>query len=247
MNRKNTRYWLSLAMAILLSMVMLLSTAVAEVTEAAEVDFENPIPEGYLRIEGEDGVIQDSKGNQFVWVPVKELPANGTLDGKTFSEQFGRRNYCADEFSESRFHEDMDGELRRQAESVERYGGFYVSRYLVSRGEDGLLYSVKGMEPLTRINFHDALENAKKLGQSPYTTHLLYGAEVDTILECEKDLVELVDGVWEWTQEKNGRLERVFRWGQSYCGSEYPIEFRGHNTTEKSGINVGLRVALYIP
>ena len=54
-----------------------------------------PIPEGWKHVVGEwnNGfVILDSKGNNFVWVPVGFLDANGTLDGTNFSEKFGRRN-----------------------------------------------------------------------------------------------------------------------------------------------------------
>ena len=67
-----------------------------------------PIPEGWEHVEGkwDTGlVIEDFKGNQFVWVPVGFLDANGTLDGTNFTEKFGRRNYQDDKFSDDEFNE----------------------------------------------------------------------------------------------------------------------------------------------
>ena len=94
-----------------------------------------PIPEGWQHVEGRwnNGfLITDHKKNQFVWVPVGFLDANGTLDG-TFSEKFGRRNYRGDEFADGEFNEELDDELRTQWESTKKYGGFYISRYNSSR------------------------------------------------------------------------------------------------------------------
>lgn len=85
-----------------------------------------PIPEGWEYVEGDwnNGfTIQDSKGNQFVWVPVDFLDPNGTLDGSSCSEKFGRRNYQDDEFSDDGFNEELEGELRKQWQSVQKYGG----------------------------------------------------------------------------------------------------------------------------
>ena len=150
-----------------------------------------PIPEGWEHVEGEwsDGfVIQDSKGNQFVWVPVGFLDANGTLDGTNFSEKFGRRNYKDNEFSDGEFNEKLEEELRKQWESVQKYGGFYISRYIISRNEKtGEAQSVKGEMPWTNINYPDAMEAAKAFGDGvSVTSHLPYGAEVDSTLEWFK-------------------------------------------------------------
>jgi len=147
----------------------------------------NPVlPEGYSYVCGEVNtgfVIQDERSNQFVWVPVGVLPSNGTLDGENFFEKLGRRNYRDDKFSTDEFYEDMDDDLRRQFESVQKYGGYYISRYVVSKGDDGLFYTIKGAMPLVNIKFDTALEIAKKLGQGYVTSHMVYGAEWDSMLE----------------------------------------------------------------
>lgn len=147
-----------------------------------------PIPEGWEHVEGEwsDGfVIQDSKGNQFVWVPVGFLDANGTLDGTNFSEKFGRRKYKDDEFSDGEFNEKLEAELRKQLESVQKYGGFYISRYNISKNKQtGDAQSVKGEMPWTNINWNDSMKAANTFGDGvSVTSHLPFGAEYDSTLE----------------------------------------------------------------
>ena len=145
-----------------------------------------PIPEGWEYVEGDwnNGfTIQDSKGNQFVWVPVDFLDPNGTLDGSSCSEKFGRRNYQDGEFSDDGFSEELEGELRKQWQSVQKYGGFYISRYNISRSK-GEAKSVKGAMPWTNINWFDAMEAAKTFGDGvSVKSHLPYGAEYDSVLE----------------------------------------------------------------
>lgn len=146
-----------------------------------------PIPEGYSHVEGKwdtGFVIQDQLDNQYVWVPVGTLPSNGTLDGKRFTEKFGRRNYRNDEFSQREFHEDMD---KKQLKSVQKYGGFYISRYTISKSQNGNPASVKGAMPWTNIDFTDAVEESKKFGQGIVKSHLWYGAECDSVLEWIKE------------------------------------------------------------
>lgn len=146
-----------------------------------------PIPEGWEHVEGEwnNGfVIQDFKGNQFVWVPVGFLDANGTLDGTNFFEKFGRRNYQDDKFSDGEFNEELEEELRKQWESVQKYGGFYISRYNISRSKTCEAKSVKGAMPWRNINWFDAMEAAKTFGDGvSVKSHLPYGAEYDSVLE----------------------------------------------------------------
>ena len=120
--------------------------------------------------------------DQFLWVPVGLLTANGTLDGIHFNEKFGRMNYRNDEFSESEYHELLAGELLFQKESVDKYNGYYSSRYYISEDEKtGKPRSVKGADPWTYIDFPTAKEVASTMVESKkVTSHLRYGAEYDT-------------------------------------------------------------------
>ncbi|MCI8444658.1 MAG: hypothetical protein HFJ37_05905 [Clostridia bacterium] len=120
--------------------------------------------------------------DQFVWTPVGLLTANGTLDGIHFNEKFGRMNYRNATFSKSAFHEPLVGELLSQKESVDKYGGYYSSRYDISKDkETGKPRSVKGADSWTNIDFLTAKEVASTMVKSKtVTSHLMYGAEYDT-------------------------------------------------------------------
>lgn len=172
-----------------------------------------PIPEGYKHVEGEwnTGFVieRSSDGSQFVWIPVGSLDSDGTLDGKHFSEKFGRRNYLEEEFSDDNFNEALDGELLEQFESVKKYGGFYISRYNISESSKGKPQSVKGAMPWVKIDFH----NAKKIAFTVENTesvksHLTFGAEYDSVLAWfikskAKTLHEIAENSAEWGNHWN--------------------------------------------
>ena len=147
-----------------------------------------PIPEGYKHVCGEwnNGFVIErcSDGSQFVWIPVGSLDSNGTLDGEHFSEKFGRRNYMNNEFSDDEFNEALNGELLEQLESVKKYGGFYISRYNISKSSAGKPQSVKGVIPWANINFGDAKKVASTIEDSETVkSHLTFAAEYDSVLE----------------------------------------------------------------
>ena len=147
-----------------------------------------PITEGYKHICGEwnSGFVIErcSCGSQFVWIPVGSLDFNGTLDGVSFTEKFGRRNYRNNEFSESWFHETLTDELELQIESVKKYGGFYLSRYNISKSLTGKPQSVKGVIPWVNIKFDDAKMVASTIEDNEAVkSHLTFGAEYDSALE----------------------------------------------------------------
>lgn len=151
--------------------------------------YANPVvPEGYKHICGEwnNGFVIErcSDGSQFVWIPVGSLDSNGTLDGEHFSEKFGRRKYQQAEISKGKYNESLSDELLRQLESVKKYGGFYISRYHISKAANGKPQSVKGAIPWGNINWFDAKEVASTIEQSKeVTSHLTFGAEYDSVLE----------------------------------------------------------------
>lgn len=167
-----------------------------------------PIPEGYKHVSGEwnNGFVIErcSDGSQFVWVPVGSLNSNGTLDGEHFSEKFGRRNYMNNEFSVYEFHEALKDELLEQLESVKKYGGFYISRYNISKSSAGKPQSVKGVMPWVNLNFNDAKKVASTIEDNEVVkSHLTFGAEYDSVLEWfikteVKTLAEIAEYSTEW-------------------------------------------------
>lgn len=164
-----------------------LNVAIANVYSG---DYVNPvIPEGYKYVCGEwnNGFVIEraSDGSQFVWVPVGSLDSNGILDENLFIEKFGRRNYRNNGFSEVEFHENLTEELVLQFESVKKYGGYYISRYNISKNkENGKAQSVKGEKPWTDINFNVAKKVAAAMEDTQEVkSHLIFGAEYDSVLE----------------------------------------------------------------
>lgn len=167
-----------------------------------------PIPEGYKHVCGErnNGFVIErcSDGSQFVWIPVESIDSNGTLDGEHFSEKFGRRNYMNNEFSDDEFNEALNDELLEQLESVKKYGGFYISRYNISKSSEGKPQSVKGVMPWVNINFDDAKKVASTIEDNEAVkSHLTFGAEYDSVLEWfikteVKTLAEIVEDSTEW-------------------------------------------------
>ena len=156
-------------------------------------------------------VVEDLKitFDQLVWVPVGLLDANGTLDGEHFSEKFGRRNYMNDEFSDDEFNEALNGELLEQLESVKKYGGFYISRYNISKSSAGKPRSVKGVMPWVNINFDDAKMIASTIEDNEAVkSHLTFGAEYDSALEWfikteVKTPAEIAEDSTEWGNHWN--------------------------------------------
>ena len=173
-----------------------------------------PIPEGYKHVCGEwnNGFVIErcSDGSQFVWISVESLDSNGTLDGEHFSEKFGRRNYYMNnEFSDDKFNEALNDELLEQLESVKKYGGFYISRYNISKSSEGKPQSVKGVMPWVKINFDDAKKVASTIEDNEAVkSHLTFGAEYDSVLEWfikteVKTLAEIVEDSTEWGNHWN--------------------------------------------
>ena len=94
-----------------------------------------------------------------------------------------RRNYRNNEFSDDEFNEALNGELLEQLESVKKYGGFYISRYNISKSSAGKPQSVKGVMPWVNINFDDAKKIASTIEDNEAVkSHLTFGAEYDSVL-----------------------------------------------------------------
>ena len=149
-----------------------------------------PIPRGFEHVCGEwnNGFVVECKFNrcQFVWVPVEGLKANGTMDGNSFTEKFGRRLFKEeDRFPSEKFHETVTEELSMQIASVRKYGGFYISRYCISKySACKSPMSVKGMFPWTGMDFAHVKVIAEWFdSSSKISSHLMYGSEYDTVLE----------------------------------------------------------------
>ena len=149
--------------------------------------FNPPVPEGYEYVEAKwsNGYViqRSSDGSQFVWIPVGSLNPDGTLDGKNFTEKFGRRNFKANKSYFEDFNEPLSDEFLKQFESVKKYGGFYISRYNISRSSSGEPQSVKDAIPWGNVNCDDAIKISACFERNEEVkSHLTYGAEYDSVL-----------------------------------------------------------------
>lgn len=147
-----------------------------------------PIPNGYSYVDGDwkNGFVisRDSDKSEFVWVPVDFLNANGTMDGKLFTEKFGRRSYMGESFTIESFNESLTNELSEQVKSIKEYGGFYVSRYNISIDSNHKLRSVKDAMPYVTDKYLLVKALAKDFENTEEVkSHLMYGAEYDSIIE----------------------------------------------------------------
>lgn len=200
-----------------------------------------PVLEGYKHVCGEwnNGFVieRSSDGSQFVWIPVGSLDSNGTFDGKHFSEKFGRRNYMNDKFSDDEFNETLNSELLEQLESVKKYGGFYISRYNISKSSAGKPQSVKGVMPWVNINFDDAKKIASTIEDNEAVkSHLTFGVEYDSVLEWfikteVKTLAEIAEDSNEWGNhwDAENSLKKVVETGsrEEWCANNI-YDFAGN-------------------
>lgn len=125
------------------------------------------------------------KYDQYVWIPIGMIKKNGTQDGVSFEKKLGRRFYRKEENFKSQYTELIPSEFNLKCEKLEKYKGFYISRYNISKNsETGKPQSVKGKIPWTNIMFFDALNVANTLQKSEtIQTHLTYGVEHDSTIE----------------------------------------------------------------
>lgn len=245
----------------------------ATIEENSSNNYANPpIPKGYKHTEGkwDSGFViqRESDGSEFVWIPVGFLDPNGTLDGKKFNERFGRRNYYDDEFSVREYYEEMTEELWEQRKSVEKYGGFYISRYLIS--DDGGLFfhykpmSKKGIKPCIAYFEYVKECSSQFENNDEVKSHLIYGCEYDCVLEWIKkskartlvfetggneetyinNIHNFAGKMKEWTQEKYYVGCCVARYGHKYENGD--LESFRIATATNSHATTAFRVALLI-
>ena len=153
--------------------------------------------------------------NQLVWMPVNMLSATRTLDRNHFNEKFGRMNYRNEKFSESEYNEPLVGELAETKESIDTYGGCYITRYKISRDKaTGEPRSIKGADPWKEIDFPTAKNVAATMAKSKnLMSHLTYGAEYDTRINWPIET---------GTVTKEEIAENSTRLGNYYNNNNYP-------------------------
>ena len=163
-----------------------------------------PIPAGFAptEIEGENTVengfvIVDSKGNEFVWIPVKneeEYKRNTNYDNTSVSAAAeDDKNYLPDDLKEkAETEEKNEGDIEK--ETVVNAGGFYISRYEAGAEggklegdkwtENPTLVSKKGATVWNYIKQEDCKKEAKTfINNSDVKSGLITGIQWDMVMK----------------------------------------------------------------
>lgn len=250
------------------------------VSNIRSVSYLNPyIPEGFSQVEGtsvDDGfTIEDTYGNQYVWVPVQ----SGQLTRDTLLDSS---------------YEETSSTSSALVNSVAKNYGFYIGKYEASIFElngEKVAASMKGKIPETNITFLDANElsnsAATKYGYTDCNTALINSYAWDTVLKLfdtkvsnyststnygnysgaiyptggtEADIVynicDIAGNVREWTTEvykdatttnQNNKEEKVLARVVRGGGANIKRTPKGHNGNPENMIDAywGFRLILY--
>ena len=175
-----------------------------------------PVPKGFTYKEGTKDtglVIQDEKGNEFVWVPATESTyvTDTSIRGVTPTGDDTLPNGITDETTD-----------------VVKYGGFYIGRYEAGIPEGdtspsnktGIPVSKKGATVWSNINYTNAKANAESMINNEYVqTGLITGTAWDTVCHWIKSDDELKDS----------------RTYGNYNNSEAPANVKGYGTKQVAG------------
>ena len=71
-----------------------------------------------------------------------------------------------------------------KSDTINKYGGFYISRFNISKSENGKPQSIQGMEPWTNVAYDYIVKIAKSMEDSKdVKSHLTYDAEYNLVLD----------------------------------------------------------------
>ena len=175
-----------------------------------------PVPKGFTYKEGTKDtglVIQDEKGNEFVWVPATESTyrKDTSFSGATPTGDDTLPNGITDETAD-----------------VKKYGGFYIGRSEAGIPEGdtspsnktGIPVSKKGAKVWTNINYTNSKASVESMISNEYVqTGLITGTVWDTVCHWIKSDDELKDS----------------RTYGNYSNSESPANVSGYGTKQVAG------------
>ena len=192
----------------------------------ASVEDGVPIPKGFKYKEGTKDtglVIQDGKGNEFVWVPATE----STYVKDTSFPSYNNITPTGDD--------KLPNGITDETADVKKYGGFYIGRYEAgipegdtsTSNKTGIPVSKQGATVWTNIDYTNAKASVEKMINNEYVqTGLLTGKAWDTVCHWIKSDDELKDS----------------RTYGNYNNSESPANVSGYGTKQVAGFNENWKV-----
>ena len=183
----------------------------------ASVKYGVPIPKGFKYEKGTKDtglVIQDEKGNEFVWVPATESTyvKDTSIDDDTLP------NGITDETAD-----------------VKKYGGFYIGRYEAgipegdtsTSNKTGIPVSKKDVTVWTNISYTNSKASAESMISNEYVqTGLITGKAWDTTCNWIKDSLKSINA--------SASLTDSTYYG-NYGNSESPANVTGYGTKQVAG------------
>ena len=192
-----------------------------------------PIPKGFEYKEGTKDtglVIQDSKGNEFVWVPTTE----STYVKDTSFRSYNNLKPTGDDT--------LPVGITDETADVKKYGGFYIGRYEagvpenqttingkspITSNVEGIPVSKKGATVWTNIDYTNAKASAEKMISNEYVqTGLLTGKAWDTTCHWIEDSLSSINAPASLKDS---------RYYGNYRNSLSPAGVSGHGTKQVTG------------
>ena len=189
-----------------------------EATIASVTEDGVPIPKGFTFVKGaksEGTVIQDSLGNEFVWIPATE------------------ENYVKDltfPGNQSTSDDTLPSGITDETADVIKYGGFYIARYEAGTPDGtettrtnsaGVPLSKKDVVVWSDINYTNAKSSAEQMISNDYVqTGLLTGKAWDRT--CH------------WIEDSVSSITNSRTYG-NYRNSAAPANVTGYGTKQNSG------------
>ena len=180
-----------------------------------------PIPKGFTYKEGTKDtglVIEDEKGNEFVWVPATESTYVKDISFPSIN------NFI----TESTDDDTLPNGITDETADVKKYGGFYIGRYEAgipegdtsTSNKTGIPVSKQGVTVWTNIDYTNSKASAESMISNEYVqTGLLTGKAWDTVCHWIKSDDELKDS----------------RTYGNYNNSESPANVSGYGTKQVAG------------
>lgn len=208
------------------------------------------VPDGFSHVE--DNIYVDKNGNEFIWVDVTELVRYDFYNKQEVkANEAVERVFYGEERKESVIY-NTEYDFNAFSDSVKKYGGFYISRYLISKDDNGNLISKSGKEPITFITRDDALKLALSYSSDKNVVSTLpLSYAYDAIFLNDIHNYESAGTYSEWSSEYSSNAyyeytEDCVSRGSNSSSDNIDISRRNFNSNDAANEFTSFRILLYM-